>query len=71
MIDFNNFAILLDLAGFRLIKSEQYRHQRGFSGAILTQQRMDFTAPQLQRNIVIRHTAGEFFSDIEHFNNVF
>ena len=31
---------------------------------------MDLSPAQLQRDIIIGNDSGEFFSDIEHFNNV-
>ena len=46
-------------------------HQGRFTRAVLTQQCVDLTPPQLQRDVVVCHNAGELFSDIEHFNNVF
>ena len=52
----------------RLIKAEQNRHQRGFTGAVFAQQGMDLTLAQLQGNVVIGDDTWELFGDIQHFN---
>ena len=70
IVDLNNLAVFLDDARFRLIKAEQNAHQRGFSRAVFSQQGVDFAPAKLERDVVIGHNAGEFFPDVEHFNNV-
>ncbi len=69
-MDVHDFAVFLDDARFRLVESEQNAHQRGFSRAVFSQQGVNLAPAKLERDVVIGHNAGEFFSDVEHFNNV-
>ena len=50
VVDFDLHAVLFDHALFGLIKAEQNAHQRGFSGAVFTQQGVYLALFQLERN---------------------
>ena len=69
--DLDHLTVLFNDTLFRLVKAEQDAHQGGFSRTVFAQQRMDLAPLQLKGNVVVRHYAGKFFSDIEHFNYVF
>ena len=59
VVDFDLHAVLFDHALFGLIKAEQNAHQRGFSGAVFTQQGVYLALFQLERNIVVsRRSSG-------------
>ena len=70
VVDLHDLAVFLDDACFRLIKSEQNAHQRGFARAVFSQQSVNLSPAELESDIVIGDNAGEFFPDVEHFNNV-
>ncbi len=56
--DAHRSSIEADFTGVGLIDAGQYLHQRGFSGAVLADQRGDRAAPQLETRALERsHTA--------------
>ena len=57
------------LAGAFLISPAQDFHERGFAGAVLTEEDMNFAAPQLEINVVQSHDAGKRLPDVTHFQN--
>ena len=71
VINLDDLAVFLNDTFLRLIQTKQHAHQRRFTCTVFTKQCMDLAPLQLQRNVIICHNAGELFSDIEHFNNVF
>src|SRR5699024_761850 len=70
VVNLDRLAVLSDFSCLRLIQAKQHRHKRGLTGTVFSQQGVDLTPAQLQRNIVIGYNARKFFSDIQHFNNV-
>ena len=70
VVDFHNLAVLFDNAGFRLVQAKQDAHQRGFTGTVFAQKRMDFPPAQLEGNIVIGLDAREFLGDVQHLDYV-
>ena len=70
VVDLHNLAVLADLALIRLIQTKQHAHQRRFACTVFTQQCMDLTPAQLERNIIICFDAREFLGNVEHFDHV-
>ena len=66
----DDLTIFLDRTGLRLVKTEQDAHQRRLARAVFTEQRVDLTAPELKRNIVIGLDAGELLGNVQHFNDI-
>ena len=66
----DDITIFLDRTGLRLVKTEQDAHQRRLARAVFTEQRVDLTAPELKRNIVIGLDAGELLGNVQHFNDI-
>ncbi len=60
-----------DFTAVLRIHARQYLHQRRFSGAVFTHERVDFTAPQIEPAVVERQHAGETLGDIFQGNNGF
>jgi hypothetical protein len=58
------FAIQKDLAAIRLVDPCDHFNEGGFSGAVFSQQRMDFPRPQRHRNMVQNFHTGKAFRDI-------
>ena len=67
---FDLLAIFLDYALLRLIEPEQHAHKRAFAGAVFTQQCVNFSALQLQGDVVVGNDARELLGYVEHFNDV-
>ena len=70
VLDLDHLAVFFDRSRFRLIETEQDAHERGFARAVLAEQRMHLSPPQLQRNVVVGLDAGEFLCDVQHFYDV-
>ena len=68
--DVHDLAVLADLSLLRLVQAEENAHEGGFSGAVLTEQRMDLTSFELERYIVISNDARETFRYVEHLNGI-
>ena len=56
-----------DVARVGRVVPEQDRHQRGLSGAVLTQQRQHLAALELQRDVVVGHESAEALGDMREF----
>ena len=69
--DLDFLAVQQDRALVLLVNSHQDFHQRGFTCAILAEQRVDLAFFDFQMNIVQNSVAGETLCDISHFENVF
>ena len=65
-LDFN--AVFLDGAFFRLIKAEQHAHERALSRSVFTEQRVDFSFLQLERDIIVGDDTGELLRDVKHLD---
>ena len=59
-----------DLALVRFIHAEEHAHQRGFTGAVFTQQGIYLAPFDLDGHIVVGDDAGKPFGDMAHFHNV-
>ena len=59
-----------DVAGGGLVQAVKLVHQRGFSRAVFTQDRVDLTLMDRQIDTVIGGKVAEFFHDIAHFDNL-
>ena len=70
VVDLDDLAVLFDDAFLGLIQTEQHAHQRGFTGAVFTQECVDLALAQLEGDIVVCDDSGETLGDIEHFNRV-
>ena len=70
ILDGYDLAVFFNGTLLRLVQAEQHRHERGFTGAVFTQQRVDFTLFELQRDIVVGDDAWEPFGDVQHFNGI-
>ena len=70
VVDFDLHAVLFDYALLSLIKAEQNAHQRGFTGAVFTQQGVYLALFQLERNIVVCDDTGEALRNVYHFDCV-
>ena len=70
VVDLHHFAVLADLALFRLVQAEQHAHQRGFARAVFAQQGVDLTPPQLKGDVVVGDDTGELFGDVQHLDDV-
>ena len=64
------FAVLADFAGIGLIQAKQHAHKRAFARAVFTEQCVDFSALQLQRNIIVCPYAGKGLGDVQHLDYV-
>ena len=53
VVDPDLFAVLLDDALVRLIQTEKHAHERTFSCTVFAQQGVDFSPPQLQRDVIV------------------
>ena len=69
--DLDHLAVFLDHAFFRLVKAEQNAHQSGLSRAVLAQQRMNLSGPQLQGDVVVGLDPGENLGDVQHLDHIF
>ena len=70
IVDVNDLAVLLDHACLRLVKAEEDAHKGRLTGAVFTQQGVDLSPAQLQRDVVVGYNAGELLPDVEHFDYV-
>ena len=70
VVDLDGLAVLADFTRFRLIQAEQNAHQRGFAGAVFTEQGVDLAFFQLQGDVVVCLDAGELLRDMKHLNHV-
>ena len=68
--DLHLLAVHVDLAFLGLVQTEQNTHQRGLTGAILTQQSVDLALFQLEGNVVVGNDTGEALGDVQHLNCV-
>ena len=59
-----------NVAGGGLVQAVKLVHQRGFSRAVFTQDRVDLTLVDRQIDTVIGGKVAEFFHDIAHFDNL-
>ena len=66
--DLNRLSVLADLPHFSLIEAKEDAHQSGFSGAVLTQQRVDLATLQLKCDVVVGDDARKHFCDVKHLN---
>jgi hypothetical protein len=62
------FAIDGDAAFIRLVKAIKLAHQGALPGAILTEQRVDFSGTNIEANLGIRQHSWEALDDIAHLN---
>jgi len=53
------------------VDAAQHLHERGFPGAVLAAEGVDFAFPHLQVDVVQRRDAGKPLGDVAHFQNVF
>ena len=58
------------LAQPQLVQAEQHAHQRGLSGAVFSQQRVDLAPLQLERDVVVCDNSRKALGDIQHFNGI-
>ena len=63
-------AILFNNAFLGLVQAEQDTHQCRLACTVLAKQGMDFAAPELKGDVVIRNDAGETLRYIQHLNDV-
>ena len=63
-------AAALDTISDRLVQAEQHAHQRGLSGAVFSQQRVDLAPLQLERDVVVCDNSRKALGDIQHFNGI-
>ena len=70
VIDFDRLSVLADFTLFRLIQTKQHAHQRGFSRAVFSQQRVDLAPPQLQGDIVVGFDPREYLGNMQHFDHI-
>ena len=64
-------AANIDVAGGRGLDAVQNIHQRGFTGAVFTDQGENLAAPDLQTDVVIRQNAGELHGNMVKLNDWF
>jgi hypothetical protein len=67
---FDFLPLYFDHALLRLVKSEENAHEGGLSRAVFSQQRVDLTLFQLNRNIIIGNDSRKLLCDVKHFNNI-
>ena len=70
IVDFDLAPVLFDRAVLRLIHSEEHAHQRRFARAVFAQQRVDLTAAQLKRHVVVGPDARKFLGDVKHLDHI-
>ena len=70
IFDLHHLAVLFDDALLRLVQAEQHAHQRGLSGAVLAQQRVDLAPLQLERDVIVCNDSRKALGDVQHFNGI-
>ena len=70
ILDLDLLPVFPDNALFRLVHAEQHAHQRGLSGAVFSQQRVDLAPLQLERDVVVCDNSRKALGDIQHFNGI-
>ena len=68
--DHDFLSVFADLAFLRLIEAEEHGHQSGFTGTVLTQQSVDFSLFQLERDVIVGNNAREPFGNMQHFDGI-
>ncbi len=68
-LDVDTLTVNVDFSLVRRIKPVEDIHQRAFSGAVFTQQGMDFTFFQGQIDVVVGQNARKTFGDTTKFKN--
>ena len=64
--DGDGFSIDGDLAAVWEIDARQHIHERGFSAAVLTEQRENFPSLDVKANFVVRYHLTEGLGDVDH-----
>ncbi len=60
------FPVDGDLAAVREIDTRQHIHERGFSAAVFTEQRENFSSLDVKANFVVRYHLTEGLGDVDH-----
>ena len=63
------FAVDQDFACVRLIHAEKHAHQRGFSGAVFSEEGVHFSPPDADRDVVICDDAGKALCYVAHLDD--
>ena len=53
VVDLDGLAVFADLARLRLVQAEEHAHERGFAGAVFTEQGVDLALFELQGDVVV------------------
>ena len=70
IVDLDGLAVFADLARLRLVQAEEHAHERGFSGAVFTEQGVDLALFELQGDVVVGLNTGELLGDVKHFDHI-
>ena len=70
VVDLDGLAVFADLARLRLIQAEEHAHERGFAGAVFTEQGVDLALFELQGDVVVGLDARELLGDVKHFDHI-
>ena len=66
----DRFSVYQDLALVRLIDAEQDAHQRGFPGAVFSQQRVDLSLADPDGDVVVGNDPRKALGDVPHLHNI-
>ena len=70
VVDLDGLAVFADLARLRLVQAEEHAHERGFAGAVFTEQGVDLALFELQGDVVVGLDTGELLGDVKHFDHI-
>ena len=70
VVDLDGLAVFADLARLRLVQAEEHAHERGFAGAVFTEQGVDLALFELQGDVVVGLDARELLGDVKHFDHI-
>ena len=70
VLDLHHLAVLFDGALLRLVQAEEHAHERGLARAVLSQQGVDLSPLQLERDVVVGDDPWKAFGDVEHLDRI-
>ena len=68
-VEAHGLAVQEDLSGIGPIEPVEDVHQRRLAGAVLAEQRVHLTAPDVEADVVVRYDAGELLANSPHLED--